>query len=273
MERAPLSSSSSKRKPLSDRTNFLVPTSVILRKLSSSLATAPPPLPTSFPKHKPNAIPNPKSYKSSAKELDTNSSKSDTSIGSSNYNANFPNPSIIPSTPPRVSVTNPDNVREEVFEPLVIYDRRQTAEKIKDKGKAVAVPFTCPPIKKANNNGKAVSLPISYPSLVNAKNKRKAIAVPFTCPPTARTRKIRNQHNEAGDMGLSKSHTVPPPKNKKKRCHSKDTLPPEFIEQQRAYFKEVDEFELAEEVVSENEEDKEEKKWYIQDKVGGNPNQ
>lgn len=47
-------------------------------------------------------------------------------------------------------------------------------------------------------------------------------------------------------------------------------LPQEFVELQRAYFKDVDDFELAEEEVSESELDNEEekKKSYNHDEVG-----
>lgn len=47
----------------------------------------------------------------------------------------------------------------------------------------------------------------------------------------------------------------------KRRCLPRDqdapeyNLPRDFIEQQRAYFKEVDEFELSEEEISDNEVD------------------
>ncbi|GMP69564.1 hypothetical protein CsSME_00028775 [Camellia sinensis var. sinensis] len=82
----------------------------------------------------------------------------------------------------------------------------------------------------------------------------------------------RNEFNQAGDIGISKSCTVPHPKCKKKRCRlmpeqdvSKHNLPQEFIEQQRAYFKEVDEFELPEEEISESELDEAETRNTFQD--------
>ncbi|GMP97100.1 hypothetical protein CsSME_00045482 [Camellia sinensis var. sinensis] len=86
------SSSSPKRKPLSDSTNLLIPTPTILRKLSSSLSTTPP-------------FRNSKPYNSKPYNPDTNS---DTSIGSSNHN---PNPSTTfkthPSTPSPLSISIP----------------------------------------------------------------------------------------------------------------------------------------------------------------------
>ncbi|KAI8032391.1 hypothetical protein LOK49_LG01G01042 [Camellia lanceoleosa] len=282
------SSSSPKRKPLSDSTNLLIPTSAILGKLSSSLSTT-----TPFPNSKP--------YNSKPYNPDTNS---DTSIGSSNHN---PNPSTTfkthPSTPSPLSISIPGNGSEEADEPLVVYSRRQTIEKTKKKGKAVAVPFTCSPLQKTNDKfesvsvscpprlktkdkGKAVavppsfsslgktkdrenavSVPISFRSLVNTRNKGKAIAMP--CPPLSRTRRRRNEFSEAGKIGLPKSCKVPPAKHKKKRCRvlleqdvSEHALPQEFIEEQRAYFKEVDDFELPEEEILENELDEEEENYY-----------
>ncbi|GMP97098.1 hypothetical protein CsSME_00045482 [Camellia sinensis var. sinensis] len=282
------SSSSPKRKPLSDSTNLLIPTPTILRKLSSSLSTTPP-------------FRNSKPYNSKPYNPDTNS---DTSIGSSNHN---PNPSTTfkthPSTPSPLSISIPGNGSEEADEPLVVYSRRQTIEKTKKNGKAVAVPFTCSPLQKTNDKfesvsvscpprlktkdkGKAVavppsfsslgktkdrenavSVPISFRSLVNTRNEGKAIATP--CPPLSRTRRRRNEFNEAGKIGLSKSCKVPPAKHKKKRCRvlleqdvSEHALPQEFIEEQRAYFKEVDDFELPEEEILENELDEEEENHY-----------
>lgn len=169
-------------------------------------------------------------------------------------------------------------------------------QKTKDKGKGVAVPFNCSLVNKrrdngkatavsishlgkTKDNGKAVSVPIAFPSLLNTRNKRKLIELPFSCPPLPRTKKIRTEFNEVGDVGPSKSCTVPPPKNKKKRhCLlqgqepqdvPKSDLPQEFIELQRAYFKDIDEFELPEEEISESELDnEEEKKCYNHDEVG-----
>ncbi|KAE9451559.1 hypothetical protein C3L33_16553, partial [Rhododendron williamsianum] len=186
-------------------------------------------------------------------------------------------------------------------------------DKRRDKGKAIAVSFSH--LGKTKDNGKAVSVPIAFPSLVNTRNKSKAFDMPFSCPPLPRTKKIRlnaifrssqmnqqwywillggsyhvnasdallyipplpnrTEFNGVGDVGLSKSRTVPPPNNKKKRCClleeqdvSTHDLPQEFVELQRAYFKDVDDFELAEEEVSESELDQEgEKKCYNHDEV------
>ncbi|CAL5404708.1 unnamed protein product [Camellia sinensis] len=462
-ERSRASWSSKRRKPLSDSSNLVIPTSTILRKLSSSLSAKPP-----FPN--PNSKPH---VSSSATKPDTKSHTS--SIGSSNFKENAPNPTNIPqppASPPLLSITNsalagavgamygplhgganeavlkmlgsercqvlgtvstkttiPDERRtstevipaavaalvdekgepltptsawraaerlakvaimrkslnrvsdlhgfenarfrqvgpfcredterglglspcmlvevtkmddgddalifkvgngsEDAFDPLVVYSRRQTSRKTKDRGTPVALPYTFSPLqktkgnvnadtvpltypvlkkskdkgkaavvpftsylvenmrdgrkeiatphslfplRKTKDNGKAVSMPINFPSLENTKNKRKKIDAPFSCPPLPRTKKIRNEFNQAGDIGISKSCTVPHPKCKKKRCRlmpeqdvSKHNLPQEFIEQQRAYFKEVDEFELPEEEISESELDEAETRNTFQD--------
>lgn len=145
-------------------------------------------------------------------------------------------------------------------------------EKTRDERKEIATPHSLFPLRKTKDNLKAVSMPINFPSLVNTKNKRKKIDAPLSCPPLPRTKKIWNEFNQAGDIGISKSCTVPHPKCKKKRCRlmpeqdvSKHNLPQEFIEQQRAYFKEVDDFELPEEEISESELDEAETRNTFQD--------
>uniref|UniRef100_A0A5B6ZNZ7 Sororin C-terminal region domain-containing protein n=1 Tax=Davidia involucrata TaxID=16924 RepID=A0A5B6ZNZ7_DAVIN len=267
-------SRSVKRKPLSDRTNF-IPTTTLRSLSSPSLSLfVKPPNPNPNPNPKPKSKPNLKPYNSSTNKPETNSSKSDTSVRSSNTNKNnVPNPRTIaqphPSTPPPIppshsSSTNAGNRTSEIFEPLVVYSRRQTAEKTKCKVMVVAVPFICPPLEKTKDKGKAVAV-ASLPPPENTKNKGKAVAVSFSCPPPLRTRNIRDELNEAVavDIGISKSCTVPHPRHKKKRrCllteqdDSVHALPQDFIEQQKAYFKEVDEFELPEDEVSYNEMDK-----------------
>ncbi|KAK1311683.1 hypothetical protein QJS10_CPA07g01255 [Acorus calamus] len=94
------------------------------------------------------------------------------------------------------------------------------------------------------------------------KEKGKAVAVemPLSCPPLARARsfgdKLRRKHK---DVGKSKPCSIPDTKSKKKRRHSmlgnveKPRLPQDFIDKQRAYFKEIDDYELQVEVVSESE--------------------
>ncbi|KZV34926.1 hypothetical protein F511_04900 [Dorcoceras hygrometricum] len=149
-------------------------------------------------------------------------------------------------------------------------------EKTREKAKAILAPVNMVEWSSA-------ALPvICLPARRKTVKKKKDTAA-SSCPPMRRTQKIllavlscfegkfvvlhsslldilliRDDLNEAGDMNSSKSLTVPRPKFKKKQCpHPKSVdescLPLDFIEQQRAYFKEVDEFELAEEEISQDE--------------------
>lgn len=74
----------------------------------------------------------------------------------------------------------------------------------------------------------------------------------MNCFPAVKTRCTRGEGNEGGVTKLSKSCTLP---SKKKRRQTKEdgashALPQDFIEQQRAYFAEIDAFELPEEEVT-----------------------
>ncbi|KAA8539510.1 hypothetical protein F0562_026202 [Nyssa sinensis] len=255
------SSKSIKIKPLSDRTN-LIPTTT-LRNLSSSSKSLF--VKASNPNLNPKPKPNPKPYNSYTNKAETNSSKSDTSVAASNTNKNIvpnprtiaqPHPSTSPIRPSPSSSSNAGYENNESSEPLVVYSRRHTAEKTKYKVMVVAVPFSCPP-EKTKEKGKAVAVAFNCSPLESKKNKRKAVAVPSSCPLLPGTRNIRDELNEAIDIGLPKSCGVPYGKHQKKRhCLFPDqdvlepALPRDFIEQQRAYFKGVDEFELPEEEVS-----------------------
>ncbi|XP_065871788.1 uncharacterized protein [Euphorbia lathyris] len=133
-----------------------------------------------------------------------------------------PSAVLVPSvsTPPRtLKPSFPEGTaRREVFEPSSVYVRRQSAVRI--------------------------------------QRKEKEIAVPKSCFPAIKTRSKRDRVDEDGVSSLSKSCPVP---NRKKRHQTTPTtskedvamhaLPQDFIEQQRAYFAEVDAFELSEEEV------------------------
>ncbi|KAL2549847.1 uncharacterized protein Fot_11377 [Forsythia ovata] len=159
-----------------------------------------------------------------------------------------------------------------------------SVEKSKDKGKTVLNPFGCS-IEKTEEKGKSILSPfgsshettkkgkaILVPSSVEKiKDKEASATVPvnyipwrrksgkrtidigaFSCPPLLKT---RNGFVEDGDVKPSKSWTDLHPKRKKNRCMQQKEandycLPQDFIEQQRAYFKEVDEFELPVEEIS-----------------------
>lgn len=149
--------------------------------------------------------------------------------------------------------------------------------KRKDKGKAIAVPLDYPPMKKVKNNMMEVCVPLSGVKIKDKgetitgasridlaqKDEGKAVATPInhrplekkdkgsSCPPLLKTIGNRNEANEAEDIFQSNPQTEPPPNKKKKRCSSAKeyALPRDFVEQQRAYFKEIDEFELEVEEV------------------------
>ncbi|XP_059669724.1 uncharacterized protein LOC132314981 [Cornus florida] len=136
-------------------------------------------------------------------------------------------------------------------------------EKTEDIGKAIAMHSSCSPLEKSKDKGKAVAMSFVCLNIENMGNEGKSIDARFSCPPLQTTRNIREELNKSDDIGLYKSFTVPRPKHKKKRyCLlpeqdiSEHAAPQDFIEQQRAYFKEIDEFELPEEEVSCDELDK-----------------
>lgn len=118
----------------------------------------------------------------------------------------------IASTPrPRISSSTYDTTDHEVYESYSVYSRRQTAPKRKSKGKENIGASSCPPALKIWN----------------------------TC---------RDNSNEYGQNSLSKKSKAPC----KKKQHAvpaeedlpKYTYPQDFLEQQKAYFAEVDKFEL-----------------------------
>ncbi|XP_068644639.1 uncharacterized protein [Aristolochia californica] len=89
------------------------------------------------------------------------------------------------------------------------------------------------------------------------KDKGKAVidSIPSSCPPIGRTKNFSGRVDKLmknSEDGLPKEHHVSPPKRKKKRRYSvgEYILPQDFIDKQRAYFAEIDAFELAEEDVS-----------------------
>ncbi|KVI04812.1 hypothetical protein Ccrd_016861 [Cynara cardunculus var. scolymus] len=108
--------------------------------------------------------------------------------------------------------------------------------KRKDKGKAIAVPPDYPPVKKVKNNMVEVRVPLSGVKIKDRgetdkgssrvdlaqKDKGKAIATPIS-------------YRTLG--------------KKDKRSVEEYALPQDFVEQQRAYFQEIDEFELQVEEV------------------------
>ncbi|XP_022743132.1 uncharacterized protein LOC111294184 isoform X2 [Durio zibethinus] len=105
------------------------------------------------------------------------------------------------------------------FEPCTVYNRRHTAEKRKSKGKEIAEPFSC-------------FFEMRMPDLREKKDGDGDIGLSKSCP-IARKKK---QHREKSEVNAAKHD-----------------LPQDFIDRQRAYFAEVDAFELEEEVASADE--------------------
>ncbi|XP_076908985.1 uncharacterized protein LOC143566087 [Bidens hawaiensis] len=92
----------------------------------------------------------------------------------------------------------------------------------------------------------SISTPIKYLTLEKKDQQ-------ISCPPILRT--LNNSRNDADvEVVLESKQQTEPPNKKKRRCSAKDVevgykLPKEFVEEQRAYFKEIDDFELQVEEV------------------------
>ncbi|XP_039063253.1 uncharacterized protein LOC120207934 [Hibiscus syriacus] len=94
------------------------------------------------------------------------------------------------------------------------------------------------------------------PTAERRKSKEKGVAEPLSCIFGTRIPDLRKKDGD-GDIGISKSCPMPH-KKKQRRVKaeinaSKHDLPQDFIDKQRAYFAEVDAFELEEEVEAGNE--------------------
>ncbi|KAK8946962.1 hypothetical protein KSP39_PZI006715 [Platanthera zijinensis] len=99
--------------------------------------------------------------------------------------------------------------------------------------------------------------------LVKEERKNVSFKTAFSCPPVGRTQKLRNNSGMKHVLNQNVAACSEPCQKKKKRprrlgpddnVRLADKGPLEdFIRKQRAYFAEVDSFELPEEVVSESE--------------------
>eukprot|EP00257_Ricinus_communis_P017319 XP_015575731.1 vitellogenin-2 isoform X1 [Ricinus communis] len=161
-----------------------------------------------------------------AQSSSSTSTKNSTSfIKPTNDNTSL-NPSAVSvnsvSTPSRAPKPSSDkgtasaSPSREAFEPHSVYSRRQSADK--------------------------------------RKGKRKAIAEPMSCFPALKTQFTGSEMNEREVTSLSKSCVLPYEKKQRQRIPKEDdakyALPQDFIERQRAYFAEIDAFELPEEEVA-----------------------
>ncbi|XP_019200194.1 PREDICTED: uncharacterized protein LOC109193823 [Ipomoea nil] len=143
-----------------------------------------------------------------------------------------------------------------------------STEKKKNKGKESFESLSSPPLKSKDRGniivnigsscektmGKEISdVSLKSPPPQKIRGKRKADTFVFSCPPLPKTRNSRNKCNEVGDVELPGSRTVPNKKQtKKRRSEDQYRLPEEFVEEKRAYFKEIDDFELLEEEASDS---------------------
>ncbi|XP_051121262.1 uncharacterized protein LOC127244801 [Andrographis paniculata] len=119
------------------------------------------------------------------------------------------------------------------------------------KGEVIHQPSDTVGIAKRNES--SGSLTVGRRLLRRRSGKGKNDVVASSCPPITRTKNLRNDIDE---VKSSNSYTDPRPKSRKRRLRKTEPiseLPQDFIEQQKAYFKEVDEFELPEEEVSNDE--------------------
>lgn len=137
------------------------------------------------------------------------------------------------------------------------------AEKSKDKGKSIAVPFS-PTAEKAMSvaapkshlNEQAKDEEMSTAMLSNhpisKKIRRNVRAAISSCPPL--TRSIRDKRNEVDHVKQSKAWSEPHPKKKKTRYSAQQAVSDysltQELEKQKAYFQEIDAFELPVEEVS-----------------------
>ncbi|XP_027104210.1 uncharacterized protein [Coffea arabica] len=130
-------------------------------------------------------------------------------------------------------------------------------EKMRDKGKAIAVPVNCT-LEEMEDRRRSTAVLINSEQLTKQREKRLADAMVQSCPPLLKSGKFGNELNQAGDDMLSKSWTGLQGKHKKRKCPGKQSasegsLSPEFVKKMKAYFEEVDAFELPVEEVSDHD--------------------
>ncbi|XVE86136.1 hypothetical protein DITRI_Ditri18aG0012000 [Diplodiscus trichospermus] len=223
----------STRKPLTDLSNT-IPSSLPTFKSSSSLvkpqATSSLSLPLKSLHNNPNSKLDSKSW-FTATESTNNDNVNNDKNKKDNSQSNKANPSSVLSPQPK---TPPISVNFDGFsifygflldfrtgdcvdlEPCTVYQRRPTAEKRKSKWKEIAEPMPC-------------SFKTRMPNLSKKRGGDGDIGLSKSCPPPRK----RKQHRQKAEVNAS-NHD----------------LPQDFIDKQRAYFAEVDAFELEEEVAS-----------------------
>ncbi|XP_022859540.1 uncharacterized protein LOC111380258 [Olea europaea var. sylvestris] len=116
-------------------------------------------------------------------------------------------------------------------------------EATKKKGKAILVTSS---VEKLNDKRASATVLVNYTSWRRKSGKKTIDIGASSCPPLLKT---KNGFDESRDVKPSKSWTDLHHKREKKRCIRQEgandfCLPRDFIEKQRAYFEEVDKFEL-----------------------------
>ncbi|PON79050.1 hypothetical protein PanWU01x14_015510 [Parasponia andersonii] len=217
------------RKPLSDCTNTIAAAASSQSSSSSSLCLKPqkPLFSSAIKKLLPNT-----QTKSTNSTTTTSTAQND---DASQHVSPLPAPvASTPLRPPR-SPSASGRGDSEAFEACSVYGRRQTAEKNKGKMKEAEEPLIDTIIAEKR------------------KSKGKAIVEPLSCPPATKIQRIGAKMKEDGGYILSKASTAPSKKKQglppSRKDAAKHALSKEFIEQQRAYFAEIDAFELPEEEV------------------------
>ncbi|KAI4306922.1 hypothetical protein L6164_030162 [Bauhinia variegata] len=145
----------------------------------------------------------------------TPSSSSKASLNASSPSSLSLSDVATPSRPPK-SFSLSGSVERETFEPITVYSRRKTSDKKKRKGKTATVPFSGRPMPEIVNNCSVKS-------------------------------------NDVEGVDLPKPLKVPCKKRQRVKSSKQDVpknrLLEDFIKEQRAYFDEIDKFELQEEEV------------------------
>ncbi|CAH9139695.1 unnamed protein product [Cuscuta epithymum] len=141
-----------------------------------------------------------------------------------------------------------------------------SVEKKKNKGKqSISSPSSPPPKGKKDRRipcekdasicdkimaNELSDAPIKCSTLRKTRGRRKLDNSVFSCPPLPRTRNNRSKAIEAGEAESLGSLTDPNKKLPKKRSSGKQqpfnnwSFDKDFVEKQKAYFKEIDDFEL-----------------------------
>ncbi|KAJ8442642.1 hypothetical protein Cgig2_003686 [Carnegiea gigantea] len=155
--------------------------------------------------------------------------------------------------------------------PMVEYQKLDVA-KSKDKGKMVqetldigATDPSTPQAPLASSSATSGASDQERPLCLTVYNQRRALrsrkhadgkSIALSCPPSKRTKNMRMELGDDSGKKKYRSHTDPLPVHKKSRKNHVDPvhiMPLDEIERLRAYYAEVDAFELTEEVASDSD--------------------